>query len=212
MRHGFLHKWRAGAGVMLVVALLPVSAQVAGAQSDPPPASPPPVEAQPSPPPEPDAQTPPPGPDPPAAPPGGEAQPPTPREQHFPVPESGSGRRIVYSNSQQRVWLVEDDGSLAQTYLVSGRHRFPRPGTYRVFSKSRHSRLGSDRFEYMVRFAPSRRLSVGFHSIPVGRRGPVQSEADLGSPRSRGCVRQRLADAAFLWEWAPVGTRVILTP
>ncbi|HEX2039346.1 MAG TPA: L,D-transpeptidase [Acidimicrobiales bacterium] len=130
-----------------------------------------------------------------------------------PVPaESGSGRRVVYSISQQRVWLV-DGGRVDRNYAVSGRRTYPRPGTYRVFSTSRHTRNGSLRMEYMVRFARGPRWSVGFHSIPVTASGrPIQSEAELGSFRSSGCVRQSLADAAYLWGWAPVGTAVVVTP
>jgi hypothetical protein len=130
-----------------------------------------------------------------------------------PVPAgSGAGRRVVYSISQQRVWLV-DDNRVDRNYAVSGRRTYPRPGTYRVFSTSRHTRNGSLRMEYMVRFARGPRWSVGFHSIPVTASGrPIQSEAELGSYRSSGCVRQSLADAAYLWQWAPVGTVVVVTP
>lgn len=128
--------------------------------------------------------------------------------------DSGEGRRVVYSLSQQRVWLVADEaGTVEHTYLVSGRKGYPKPGTYSVFSTSRHTRAGSLRMEYMVRFTKSRRTNVGFHSIPVTRRGrPIQSEAELGQYRSRGCVRQRASDAARLWDFAPVGTPVVVTP
>lgn len=128
-----------------------------------------------------------------------------------PPPGSGQGRRIVYSVSRQRVWLVEADNQLRTTYLVSGRAGTPRPGTYRIFSKSRFASSGSARMQYMMRFAKGRRLAIGFHSIPVNARGrPKQSEAELGRYRSAGCVRQRLSDAAFLWDWAPVGTTVVV--
>ena len=130
------------------------------------------------------------------------------------VPEaSGEGRRIVYSNGSQRVWLVEEDGTVAKTHLVSGRRNFPRVGTYAVFSKSPTTRSGAVHMKYMVRWYQSKRLAVGFHSIPTTRRGrPIQSEAQLGTFRSAGCVRQRLADALFLWEWSPVGTPVVVVP
>ena len=126
-------------------------------------------------------------------------------------PPSGSGRRIVYAIRAQRVWLIEASG-VARTYLVSGRANLPRPGSYSVYSKSRVSRAGRLRLDYMVRFARGRRLSIGFHAIPIGRRGPIQSEADLGKFRSHGCVRQRQSDAAALWDFAPIGTRVVVTP
>lgn len=128
-----------------------------------------------------------------------------------PPPGSGQGRRIVYSISRQRIWVVEADDQLRTTYLVSGRAGTPRPGTYRIFSKSRWSSSGSVRMQYMMRFARGRSLAIGFHSIPVRPNGrPLQSESELGSYRSHGCVRQRLADAAFLWDWAPVGTAVVV--
>ncbi len=128
------------------------------------------------------------------------------------VPDSGTGRRVVYSNGQQRVWLVEEDGRVDSTYLVSGRRGDPSPGTYSVFSRSRHARSGAVRMEYMVRFAKTQGLDIGFHAIPVGKRGPIQSESELGQYRSKGCVRQSVADAAHLWDWAPVGTTVVVTP
>ena len=131
-----------------------------------------------------------------------------------PLPaDSGAGRRIVYSKSEQRVWLVEEDGTVSHSWLVSGRRSLPRPGDYRVFSKSAWSRSGSLRLQYMVRFAHGRRLRIGFHAIPITRRGrPIQSESQLGTPRSNGCVRQRAADAETLWHWAPIGTAVRVTP
>ncbi|MDP9442126.1 MAG: L,D-transpeptidase [Actinomycetota bacterium] len=114
-------------------------------------------------------------------------------------------------NGAQRVWLVEEDGTVARTHLVSGRRNFPRPGSYAVFSRSPSSRSGSLTLQYMVRFHQARRLAVGFHAIPVDRRGrPIQSESQLGRFRSRGCVRQAVADAAFLCEWAPTGTPVVV--
>jgi lipoprotein-anchoring transpeptidase ErfK/SrfK len=66
---------------------------------------------------------------------------------------------------------------------------------------------------YMVRFAKGRNLRIRFHAIPIDRRGrPIQSESELGRTRSHGCVRQRDSDAARLWEWAPLGTAVRVTP
>jgi lipoprotein-anchoring transpeptidase ErfK/SrfK len=141
--------------------------------------------------------------------------PPPPQASQFPpLPaDSGVGRRIVYSKTEQRVWLVEEDGTVSGSWLVSGRRNLPRPGEYRVYSKSMWSRSGSSRLQYMVRFAHGRRLRIGFHAIPINRRGrPIQSESQLGTPRSNGCVRQRAADAATLWNWAPIGTVVRVTP
>ena len=126
---------------------------------------------------------------------------------------SGSGRRIVYCVRCQRVWLVEANESVVQTHLVSGRAGVPRPGTYRVFSKSERAIAGSRKatMRNMVRFARGRTLAIGFHSIPRDLRGrPIQAESDLGNFRSLGCVRQADANALILYNFAPLGTKVVV--
>ena len=160
---------------------------------------------------------PPPGQPPPSEPPPEEPPPPAEpvRPAYPPLPEgSGQGRRVVYSVEQQRVWLVESDEQVSASWLVSGRRGIPKPGTYQIFSRSRWSSAngGRVRMEFMLRFVKTRGLAIGFHSIPVDRRGrPIQSEDELGQPRSRGCVRQKRADAEHLWNWAPNGTTVNVT-
>jgi hypothetical protein len=63
----------------------------------------------------------------------------------------------------------------------------------------------------MVRFAHGDKLPIGFHDIPRRADGsPLQTDDDLGGYRSSGCVRQGSADAAYLWDWAPVGTKVVV--
>ncbi len=124
---------------------------------------------------------------------------------------SGAGRRIVYCVGCQRVWLVEANEAVSRTYLVSGRAGVPRVGTYSVFSKSTVATSGSVTLAYMVRFAHGRSLAIGFHAIPRDRHGrPIQTEAELGQYRSHGCVRQSDGDALALWNFAPLGTKVVV--
>lgn len=128
---------------------------------------------------------------------------------------SGYGRRIIYCISCQHVWLVEDSGLLVRDYAVSGRVNTPRAGTYQVFSKSPLAWAGHHgiTMEYMVRYTWGNTLALGFHSIPKRPNGTfLQTEAELGQYRSAGCTRQRLEDARFLYEWAPVGTTVVVLP
>ncbi len=135
-----------------------------------------------------------------------------------PLPDgSGAGRRIVYGNEAQRVWLVDDDEQILDTYLVSGRRGVPAPGEYEVFSKSELAFAGHDgiTMRFMVRFATSSTsgLAIGFHSIPNRADGsPLQTEEQLGEYHSAGCVRQSFGHAADLYEWAGVGTRVVVLP
>jgi L,D-transpeptidase catalytic domain len=135
-----------------------------------------------------------------------------------PLPsDSGTGRRIVFDMSLQRVWLVGRDGAdhdvVRRTYLVSGSLTDNLgPGTYSVYSKSMHA-IGVDdsgTMEYMVRFAHGQNAAIGFHDIPVLHGKRVQSRAALGSPASHGCIRQWRPDARALWRFAPVGTEVVV--
>ncbi|HEX2892441.1 MAG TPA: L,D-transpeptidase [Marmoricola sp.] len=126
---------------------------------------------------------------------------------------SGQGRRVVFSTSAQRVWLVEADGTVDATYLVSGSLTDNlHAGTYAVYSRSRWA-VGVDDsgvMQYFVRFAHGRHAAIGFHSIPTKRGRPLQTEAQLGTPQSHGCIRQRFSDAQRMWEFAGVGTRVVV--
>jgi lipoprotein-anchoring transpeptidase ErfK/SrfK len=125
---------------------------------------------------------------------------------------SGVGRRIVYSKGQQRVWLIEDNGYIARTHLVSGRLDIPALGTYHVYSKS-YSTFATHNpsitWNYMVRFAVGPQGGgIGLHEIPWQYGRPVQTVAQLGQPLSGGCLRQSHDDAVFTWNWTPVGTPV----
>lgn len=126
---------------------------------------------------------------------------------------SGTGRRIVFAMADQRVWLVGDDDDVERTYLVSGSLTDNlHPGTYSVYSKS-EAAVGIDdsgTMKYMVRFAHGPNAAIGFHDIPVLDGAKVQTVDQLGTPQSHGCIRQLRADAKALWDFAPVGTTVVV--
>ena len=133
-----------------------------------------------------------------------------------PLPKgSGTGRRIVYQQSSMHLWVIEADGTVVRDYPVTGRPGWPRVGTYQVFSKAINAaspRYGVT-FGWMLRFAHGHALSIGFHSIPrwMDSGKPIQSESSLGAPIGHGgCVRQREVDAKWLFQWAPVGTKVVV--
>ena len=126
--------------------------------------------------------------------------------------DSGEGRRIVFSQGQQRVWLVDADGHVQRTYPVSGSLVDNlQPGHYAVYSRSRWAVGVSDSgvMQYFVRFTQGPTgAAIGFHSIPTKDGTPLQSRAQLGTPQSHGCIRQDLPDAIALWDFAPLGTAV----
>ncbi|MCW2767126.1 MAG: ErfK/YbiS/YcfS/YnhG family protein [Nocardioides sp.] len=127
---------------------------------------------------------------------------------------SGSGRRIVFSESRQRVWLVDAGKRVARTYLVSGSlYDNLDPGTYSVYSRSEQAYGVDDSgtMKYFVRFTQGDTAAIGFHDIPINNGEPLQTVAQLGTPLSHGCIRQKRSDAIALWDFAPLGTTVVVT-
>jgi hypothetical protein len=128
--------------------------------------------------------------------------------------DSGTGKRVVFDISDQRVWLVDEDDEVRSSYLVSGSLTDNLdPGTYAVYSRSRYA-VGIDDsgvMEYFTRFTRGANAAIGFHSIPTKDGRPLQTAKQLGTPQSHGCIRQARPDAQRLWAFAPVGTKVVVT-
>jgi peptidoglycan hydrolase-like protein with peptidoglycan-binding domain len=133
-----------------------------------------------------------------------------------PLPEeSGSGRRLVYERKGQRVWAVDDDGSIIRSWLVSGsKYSNELPGTHEVYSRSEMSTAwnGQAFLPKMVRYLRTDIGHIGFHAIPlhVADNSAYQTEAELGTRLSGGCQRQANLDAAFVWDFAQIGTKVVV--
>ncbi len=135
----------------------------------------------------------------------------------FPVPkQSGVGRRVVYANQAQRVWVINDDNEVIRTFLVSGMKGQPKRGSYTVFSQSTSSfspELAGVTFRFMTRFALGRNGgNIGFHEIPLRNGKPMQTVEQLGTFLGSGCLRSSTEDALFIYRWAKPGTRVVVVP
>ena len=134
-----------------------------------------------------------------------------------PVPaKSGVGRRIVYANRQQRVWVINADNEVIRTFPVSGMLGQPGKGTFSVFSKSPTSyspEFAGVTFRFMTRFAIGRNGgNIGFHEIPVHNNKPMQTVDELGAFKGSGCLRSSTKDALFIYQWATLGTKVVVVP
>lgn len=129
---------------------------------------------------------------------------------------SGTGRRVVYGISIQWVWVVGSRNNVIRAMPVSGHPAMPLPGKYSVKSQSLQSYSTvsrNTRFSHMTRFAlgPAKG-NIGFHSIPTKNGKPLQTEEQLGTFRSSGCVRMNWKDAKFVYSFAKIGTKVVVLP
>jgi lipoprotein-anchoring transpeptidase ErfK/SrfK len=128
---------------------------------------------------------------------------------------TGEGRRVVYSNSLQWVWVVDKNEQVIRSMPVSGRRGVPAPGTYKVTSQSAWSfslDFEGVNFRWMTRFAfGPEGGNVGFHEIPRKDGKPMQTISQLGSFAGSGCVRMATEDVKFIYRWARPGTQVVVT-
>ncbi|MFZ9707331.1 MAG: L,D-transpeptidase [Ilumatobacteraceae bacterium] len=129
--------------------------------------------------------------------------------------KTGEGRRVVYSNSLQWVWVVDKNDEVIRSMPVSGRRGVPAPGTYKVTTQSAWSfslDFEGVNFRWMTRFAfGPEGGNIGFHEIPRKNGRPMQTESQLGSFAGSGCVRMATDDVKFIYRWAKPGTTVVVT-
>jgi peptidoglycan hydrolase-like protein with peptidoglycan-binding domain len=131
-------------------------------------------------------------------------------------PNSGTGRRVVYDRAGQRVWAVDANERIVRSWLVSGsRFNNEEPGTHTVYSRSETSTAwnGQAILPKMIRYQKTDLGHIGFHGIPrhISDNSVYQTTEELGTRLSGGCQRQHDLDAAFLWAWADIGTKVVVT-
>ncbi len=131
---------------------------------------------------------------------------------------SGSGRRIVISQSQNWVWLIDARGKVVRQGGIIDNPRYLRAGTYTSGAKcGRAARIrkntdgGSLYLNNFVRFAP---CGIGFHQIPTYKSNGRQIHADylLGTnyKASHGCIRVSASMSASIWSFAAKSVRVVV--
>jgi putative peptidoglycan binding protein/L,D-transpeptidase-like protein len=125
-----------------------------------------------------------------------------------PVPaHSGKGRRIVLSQKQNWVWLVDSENEvIAQGGIVDNPGVLHR-GSFKTGSycgrsaRVKLNRSGSLWLDNFVRFAP---CGIGFHRIPRSMASGRQIHADhlLGTnlATSHGCIRVSAAMSKRIWK------------
>lgn len=131
---------------------------------------------------------------------------------------SGSGRRLVISQSQNWLWVIDSSSHvIAQGGIIDNPSVYG-PGTYYTGSKcGKAARIknntdgGSLILHNFVRYAP---CGGGFHQIPTYRSTGAQIHADylLGTnyKQSHGCIRVSRAMSDVLWNFAASRTKLVI--
>ncbi|MGA4840146.1 hypothetical protein [Streptomyces sp. G45] len=118
---------------------------------------------------------------------------------------SGSGKRVVYSLGADRVWLVGESGKAKRTYKVTPSTVDPSVGQYTVTSRSGQV-TGSDgvQIEHVVRFTSVDGVAIGFSAALDGS----TEKPDPG--KKTGGVRSSREDGNAMWDFAIIGTKVVV--
>ncbi|MFF0789378.1 hypothetical protein [Streptomyces spiralis] len=119
---------------------------------------------------------------------------------------SGTGRRVVYSLGQKRVWLVDASDKPTRTFPVWPGTVSPDPGAYAI-SQRVAATTGSDgvRIEHITYFAGKSGVFIAFSNAVDGSSPPPAA-----SGAKTGGIRTAKADGAALWAFASKGTRVVV--
>jgi hypothetical protein len=117
---------------------------------------------------------------------------------------SGTGTRVVYSPGNHRVWLVQNH-TVERTMQVVPGTVAPPAGSYTVYGKSSSSEGGDGvTVLYVVKFDANSSTTYGFDAEAAITGLPP-------APTGRtGGVRMTQIDAHALYEFASVGTTVVV--
>ena len=120
------------------------------------------------------------------------------------------GKYIEVDLSSQTLYQYEGD-NLIGTYGVStGKWSTPTPvGTYTIQNKM--LRAYSESFGlYMPFWMGFIGTTYGIHELPEWPDGHKEGEGHIGTPVSHGCIRLGVGDAETMYNWAEVGTPVVV--
>ena len=128
-----------------------------------------------------------------------------------PAPPPGAAKSIVVSLSQQTMWAYEGETVVLSSLVSTGRPGFDTPpGTYRILVKKEvedmEGLIGGE--YYNVPQVPD---VMYFTDVGHAIHGAYWHN-NFGQVMSHGCVNLPLDVAAWLYDWTPIGTIVLIVP
>ncbi|NUQ39309.1 MAG: LysM peptidoglycan-binding domain-containing protein [Caldilineales bacterium] len=128
-------------------------------------------------------------------------------------PAPSGPKLIVVDISEQRCWQYQGDVQLNVWRCSTGMNNATRTGTFRVQSKLRKA-YGSTWniwMPYWLGIYWAGGTENGFHGIPWNADSGRKIWAGLvGTPATYGCVMLKDAPMEELWNWADIGTKVVI--
>jgi lipoprotein-anchoring transpeptidase ErfK/SrfK len=120
--------------------------------------------------------------------------------------------KYIDINLKSQVMVTFENGKVLDAYMVStGKRGMETPvGTYHIANKT--PRAWSKEYglfmPYWNALVPSGKF--GIHELPEWPGGYKEGAAHLGTPVSHGCVRLGVGPAKIVYDWAGIGTAVVV--
>ena len=120
--------------------------------------------------------------------------------------------KYIDVNTSAQVLSTFENGKLLDSYMISsGKRGMETPkGETKIYNKfpRAFSRAYGLYMPYWMALAPSGKF--GFHELPEWPNGYKEGQAHLGIPVSHGCVRLGVGPAEKIYNWAEIGTPVVI--
>ncbi|MFA6918293.1 MAG: L,D-transpeptidase [Candidatus Gracilibacteria bacterium] len=125
-------------------------------------------------------------------------------------------KRIAVDLSEQKMTVYLGDHLVREFYVSTGAAKTPTPpGNYSI-SLKQEVRVGGKAPHYvMPKFMMFKAGGYGIHALPsLSRKGGdlfwTEARSHIGRPVSHGCIRVLPEDADFVYQYADIGTKVVV--
>ncbi len=120
--------------------------------------------------------------------------------------------KYIDINTSSQIMTIFEDGKFLDAYLISsGKRGMQTPiGEHKIYNKfpRAFSKAYGLYMPYWMAILPTGK--VGIHELPEWPGGYKEGANHLGIPVSHGCVRLGVGSAQRVYEWAEIGTPVII--
>jgi LysM repeat protein len=130
-----------------------------------------------------------------------------------PAPAAGGGgKRILIDISEQHLYAYQGDVLIYSFVVSTGMNNGTRTGNFRVLDKipNAYASTWNLQMPYWLGIYWGGALENGIHALPILSNGQLLWEGYLGTPVSFGCIILGTQEARLLYEWAEVGTPVVI--
>ncbi len=122
-----------------------------------------------------------------------------------------TGKAVLVDLSEQKLSYYQDGFRVATHQVSTGTWGYPTPiGEFAVINKipRAYSKKYGLYMPWWMAFAG--KGAYGLHELPEWPNGYKEGANHLGTPVSHGCIRLGVGPAKALYDWATVGTKVIV--